>query len=221
MVRAVGAWVVCFKKPRNVQEHEGIQQSLKAVAEVVAHHNGAYGVGEPLLLAVGMKQSISPSLEVGKDEWEDVCRENGAWEWIDGERSGEERRKGVMEVQTNEFGERVGVARLREALEAHEWEGESADGLEGGLDLKGEGKYGFDAEAAQMEREMMGLKLAMNGDDGEEVIGVEDDVGDDGVQELENMMLKMQAVRDMGADMPEAERKRFADKALKDVIKTL
>ena len=110
----------------------------------------------------------------------------------------------------------MGISRLKEALEAHEWEGDSADDVPEELDLGSED--GFGAEAAQMEREMMGLKTAVN-DGGE--IEDDGDGGDDDVEELENMMLKVQAIKDMGADMPEAERKRFAAKAVRDVMKTL
>ena len=73
---------------------------------------------------------------------------------------------------------------------------------------------GFGAETAEVEREMMGLKMAVNEAEGSE------EGGDEGVEELENMMLKMQAIKDMGADMPESERKKFAAKAVKDVMKT-
>lgn len=72
---------------------------------------------------------------------------------------------------------------------------------------------GFGAEAAEVEREMMGLKMAVNG--AEE----SDEGGDEGVEELENMMLKMQAIKDMGADMPESERRKLAAKAVRDVMK--
>lgn len=62
---------------------------------------------------------------------------------------------------------------------------------------------------------MMGLKMAVNGAE-------ESDKGrDEGVEELENMMLKMQAIKDMGADMPEHERRKFAAKAVRDVMKDL
>lgn len=62
---------------------------------------------------------------------------------------------------------------------------------------------------------MMGLKMAVNGAEGS------DEGGDEGVEELENMMLKMQAIKDMGADMPEHERRKFAAKAVRDVMKDL
>ena len=64
---------------------------------------------------------------------------------------------------------------------------------------------------------MMGLKLAVQGEEE----GEAEDGGDEGVEELESIMLKMQAVKDMGADMPEAERRRFAARAVRDVMKNI
>ena len=64
--------------------------------------SGDSGSGGPLLLAVGMRQSVSPSLEMEGEEWEDFCRECGVgWEWIDGEIGdlGEGEKEG-----RNEFG---------------------------------------------------------------------------------------------------------------------
>ena len=74
---------------------------------------------------------------------------------------------------------------------------------------------GFGAEAADLEREVTGLKLAVNGAEGC------DDGADEGVEELENVMLKIQAIKDMGADMPECERRKFAARAVRDAMKAL
>ena len=81
---------------------------MKTIKEVVEWHSGdwnenANGGSEALLLAVGMRQSISPCLEIGGEEWEDLCRECGAWEWIDGEVA-EPVDSGTAAVQRNEFG---------------------------------------------------------------------------------------------------------------------
>ena len=56
-----------------------------------------------LLLAVGMQQGGSPRVEMGGEEWEDLCGEAGGWEWIDGEveEGGDGEREGG---QRNEFG---------------------------------------------------------------------------------------------------------------------
>lgn len=62
---------------------------------------------------------------------------------------------------------------------------------------------------------MKGLTMAVNDED-------KSGEGDnEGVEELENTILKVQAIKDMGADMPEAQRRRFAAKAVRDVLKTM
>ena len=62
---------------------------------------------------------------------------------------------------------------------------------------------------------MVGLSMAVRGEDGS------GEGAEDGVEELESTMLKVQAIKDMGADMPDAERRRFAARAVRDVMKTL
>ena len=122
--------------------------------------------------------------------------------------------------------EKTGIPRLLEALEANEWESSSGalnteldvDGLPDELGMEDDG---FGAEAAQVEREMVGLKMAVQGEEGVGSDHEEGDGGDEEVQELENMILKMQAIKDMGADMPEAEKRKFAKRAVSDVMKTL
>ena len=74
---------------------------------------------------------------------------------------------------------------------------------------------GLGAEAAELEEEMTGLKLAVNGAEGC------DEGADEGVEKLENMIQRLQAIKDMGADMPASERRMFAAKAVKDVMKAL
>ena len=113
--------------------------------------------------------------------------------------------------------EKVGIARLKEALEAHEWDAGVGDGDVDDLEEELGIEDGFGAEAAEVQREMVGLKMAVRREEGEE----EGDGADEGVEELENMMLKMQAIKDMGADMPEGERRKFAARAVRDVMKTI
>lgn len=62
---------------------------------------------------------------------------------------------------------------------------------------------------------MMGLKMAVDEAEGS------NNGDDEGVEELENMMLRMQAIKDMGADMPEHERRKFVAKAVRDVMRDL
>lgn len=251
----MGAWVLCFSKPRTGEELSALQAVLAAVSAVVERHCGgsehSYSCGpvEPLLLAVGVQQTITPSLEVGGEEWEDLCRECGGWEWIDGS-VGDKMEVGVgggvglgwreekttqVEDGVNEYGEKIGMARLEEALEAHEWDGPGGDDFEGLDDLgldddDDDAGLGFGEEAMEAQMELWGMQSDVR-EEGqrrqEEQVEKADEeqgrseIGDQDVQELETMMLKMQAVRDMGADMAEGERKKFAAKAVREVLKKM
>ena len=136
----------------------------------------------------------------------------------------------------------MGLDRLKEALEANDWEvgddlGEdiTVEDLDEG-DQEAEGSIGFDINAAEMEEEMAGMKRAIYaGGLGEEEDEEEADQ-DQEVEKLQAMIGKMQAVRgklpvssirtrltqlDMGADLPETERKKLAAKAVSEVMKIL
>lgn len=212
VVQAVGAWIACFRKPKEKADLDTTRNLLATIHEVVSNHTSSgYATSEPLLLAVGTQRTISPGLEVTDEEWENLCMDCGSWEWIDGELDGKVEWKGEGKKERNEFGERRGIERLKEALEACEWEGVDVDNISDDLGLEN----GFSAETAEVEREMMELKMTVNGAEGS------DEGADEGVEELENTMLKMQAIKDMGADMPESERKKFAAKAVRDVMRAL
>ncbi|PLB38212.1 adaptin-binding domain-containing protein [Aspergillus candidus] len=145
----------------------------------------------------------------------------------------------------NSFGEYQGMTRIREVLETHDWNGSSEtvsgdvgvghdDDLEKyllGLDGDGEGSdiddedTGFGLEVNELEREMVGLRMAIEkgGDVGldSEIEGGEDDEDEDDlrVDSLGGLMLRMQAIKDMSAELPEQERKRFAARAVRDIMK--
>ncbi|MCJ1298677.1 hypothetical protein MMC08_001467 [Hypocenomyce scalaris] len=211
VVRAIGAFVLVFRKPVADSDLEDIKSLLGAVNEVIEKGGGYTWDG--VKLAVGLKQGVAPNLQLAEEEWEGICREDGGWEWVDGELEGSGR---------GEFGELTGIARLKEALETNDWEGGDNDelGLEG-LDFgEADRDEGFDAEAAEVEREMFEMRRAIyEPGEGQEEEGIADEVEDSKVEELESMMLQMQAIRDMGLDMPEPERKKFAAKAVRDIMK--
>ncbi|EKD20456.1 uncharacterized protein L3040_004256 [Drepanopeziza brunnea f. sp. 'multigermtubi'] len=219
VLSVLGAFVVCFKKPVDEAGLEEVKSLLEGVGEVVKEGCGLSWEG--VCLAVGMKQSATPYLEKSHEEWEDVCQEYG-FEFVDFEAKGR-----------NEYSEPLGMDRLKEALEANDWEG--SDELGDAIDLDGleeddsddAASIGFGlgaADKAEMEKEMRGMKMDIyagsisgGGDDR----GDAEEPSDKDVEDLQAMMLKMQAVRDLGADMPEAERKRFAAKAVNDIMKKL
>ena len=91
--------------------------------------------------------------------------------------------------------EKVGIARMKEALEANDWDG-ADEGI--GFDNEDDGEDGFGEEVAEVEREVLGMRLAVDGEEGEDEEEEEEDEGEESqVRELEGMMLKMQAVKGM------------------------
>jgi hypothetical protein len=102
--------------------------------------------------------------------------------------------------------EPLGMDRLKEALEANDWEG--SDELGDAIDLAGleddsddAASIGFGlgaADKAEMEKEMRGMKMDIyagsisGGGDGS---GGAEEPSDKDVEDLQAMMLKMQAVR--------------------------
>lgn len=123
----------------------------------------------------------------------------------------------------------MGIARVQEVLETHQWSSSTSDELEQDLEslsLRGdeEATGGFTLEANELEREMAGLRLAINSNRDNDDIGEEfKETGDDSLQveQLEGLMLRVQAIKEMGADLPDQERKRFAAKAIKDIMKDI
>lgn len=215
-----------------------IRDTLTAIHKVITHHqetaSDRYTTvdSEPLLLVVGMSQSLRPLLEISNDEWEDLGLDCGGWQWIDSEATGK-----------NEFGEKLGLERLQEALGANEWDGgdlgaDETD-LEQELGLR-ENENTFDNDIALERDDFVGIREAILGQD---ALEEEDTDGDAQVEELESMMLKMQAIKGLsrsyaidtkvntadpirrrvekGAGMAEDDRKRLAAKAIRDIMKTI
>ena len=218
---------------------ENIRLTLRTIHNMISHHTlSSYSAPEPLLLALAMPNSSTPTLEIEEEEWEDLGRECGGWEYIDGgiplSSAGDGSKvagKGKGDRRTNQYGEKVGMDRLVEALEANEWESGAGGGLDE-LDDDGEGEEmkGIPGQDQGLEGELEfvgddaqeGTELREGLLDGKDGGGNEADTGgDEDVMALESMMLKMQAVKEMGADMPEAERKRFAAKAVREVMKNV
>jgi hypothetical protein len=130
-----------------------------------------------------------------------------------------------------------GMARIREVLETHDWAApesdEPDDDLEEQLLGLDEGA-GFNLEVNQLEREMLGLRMAVErgGEDEEK-----DD--EDRVEAMDELMLRVQGIKgmysiiwhlqsagsadylDMSAELPENERKRFAARAVRDIMKEI
>ncbi|KAF9889766.1 hypothetical protein FE257_007072 [Aspergillus nanangensis] len=123
-----------------------------------------------------------------------------------------------------------GLRRVREVLETHDWtpafggdDDEEYEAMLNGLKEGGEDNT-FGGEVAQVEREMMGLRFALErGGDGYTENADDDyDVGDDDdVEQIESLMLRLKAMRDMSDGLPENDRKRFAAQTIRDLMKEM
>ncbi|KAL2263686.1 hypothetical protein VTK26DRAFT_5629 [Humicola hyalothermophila] len=168
------------------------------------------------------------------DEWEDLCAECGLeFVHVPARQAGGGKGKGPAddEDKRNQFGERTGIARVLEALQANDWSGAGMGGNEReglGDDEEDDDDGEFDPESLDFgfdKEDFVGLRKAIwnGGEDGEGPRGEEEEegLGDEDVQKLERMMLKLQAVRDATAGLPEEQRKRMAKRAVGEVMREL
>lgn len=223
VIQAVGAWIYVFRKPVTHDDLANIKATIEAIKAVIEKACGDYWDGT--CLAIGTKQSTTTSLRLEGEEWEDFCQEQ-RFEYIDAEAKGR-----------NEYGEPVGMERMKEALETTEWKGDAElefDDFED-IDDFGDGADwdGLAGEQAEMNIELLGMKTALG--EGSFQAGEEEEQ----VEEMGRMMSRLMAIKgkilvlcgnvvkkydvdiltiDTTAAMPEQERKKFAAKAVKDFM---
>ncbi|KAH0497912.1 hypothetical protein TgHK011_005194 [Trichoderma gracile] len=186
------------------------------------------------------------------DEWDELCSEFGM-EFV-------QLKSGQKEK--NEFGEKTGIPRVKEALESNDWEqlndgpvsnfGETRsdksndadeanfdpESLDFGVDrsdfeglrmaIWNTGQLDTDindpASAKQGEAEQSRVsKVGAGSAAAVDIHGeAEDrDLDDEDVAKVEKMMRKLQAAREMGEGMGEAQRRRLAAKAVEEVMREL
>lgn len=94
------------------------------------------------------------------------------------------------------------MPRVKEVLETHDWSAADDDGLENDLEeellgLDKEGGSGFGLEVNELEREMLGLRMAIErgGGDGDSDGDGEEDGEEDKVESMEGLIMRMQSLR--------------------------
>lgn len=131
---------------------------------------------------------------------------------------------------------------MREALEATDWEGEDDfEGVDDFGDFDGfDHDDGFGEMEGDMGTELLGLREALReiGEDGEPHGGLDDEsreglLGHDGVhgdgigeeeeevEEMERLMQRVLAIKETGSAMEEDERKKFAKRAVSELMKEI
>lgn len=202
----------CFRKPQDGSISRDVEKVLKAIQDVSEELVG-YGA-DVVMLAVAVPDSKGTvgSDDANHGEWEDLCLQY-AFEYVDYAGKG-----------TNEFREKTGFERLKEALEANEWAltatSEDEFDLED-LDLSAEDDlHGFARDEAEMTAELFGMKAALAGSDFEP--DSEDYIPpsqqESQVEDLDRLMGKLLAVREQSTDLPEAQRKRMTAQAVRDLM---
>ncbi len=209
VVEAVGAWIYCFRRPSNEAINEDVKGMMQTIQEVAEEHIGY--TTDTVMLAVAVpdiRKDVSLD-HVDHSDWEDLCIEHG-FEYID------YAGKGM-----NEFREKTGFERLKEALEANEWAatGDDEDDLD--LDrLDFENGNDFARDEAEMTAELFGMKAALMDielePDADDIMPQTDEAKE--VDSLERLMGKLLAVKEQSADLPEAQRKRLAAQAVKELM---
>ena len=176
VLAALGAFIYTFSASRPLP---AIKTTLSSLQRIV----GTSFDGVCLAVATGPLPSSSSA-----DDLEDLCIAAG-FEYISFAASGK-----------NEYGEAVGVDRVREALEANDWDGEGAGSDDEGSDGEDGSELGLKAE------EMVGL-MADEEDEEKEV------------ERVEAAMAKLVMLKEMGDDVSKEERRRIAQAAIRELMK--
>jgi hypothetical protein len=206
---------------------------------------------QPVKLDAVEKAKVLKRLEKLVEKFEDKCHEMGVfgWDfvWWDGVADpagnvpqievGDETKVGSVKESSdakgtgrNEFGEKLGIERVREVLEGVDWsitpsltanaDDEGNDNDEDDFNVFGGGKYkGLDAE---LQQEMMGLKLSIM-DEGETKRS--GNVGEEGedisIDQMSALMERVVAIRDAGADMEKGDREQYAKREVEKFMREL
>lgn len=247
---ALGGVVVVFALAEGGGAKARAKELVAHVGRVVREGLGGWE-WDGVLLAIGVgtgrkHEAVgSEDEEVVIDEWEDVCAEWGL-EFVH-VHDGDGNSDGDGSGDRNEFGERMGIPRALEALQANDWSaaGRVGDGAEdddgdddefgplktAGEDEEGESNAEFDPESMGFgfdRADFVGLRKAIwaagrtdGGGEGDGDGDGDEEIGDEDVQVMERMMVKLQAVRDRSAGMPEEQRRRMAKQAVDEVMKEI
>ena len=120
----------------------------------------------------------------------------------------------------NEFGEKLGMARVIEVLEGIDWAvttgGNDDEDDEDTSDILGNDRFkGLDHE---LQQEMLGLKLSMLDDD---QMGEPSEGEDISAEQMDELKSRVLAIRDTVAGMPQEQKEAFAKREIDRIMRDL
>ncbi|KOS17125.1 Increased recombination centers protein 6 [Escovopsis weberi] len=224
------------KGPDTHAEPEDLRGLLRHVGSVVRDGLGGWE-WDGVRLAVGVGEGEA-------DEWEELCAAAGLeYVQLPAQRfNAGDPQSGFDGSQLNGFGEKTGVARIREALEANDWELEPSTldefgHLEAGVEHDDDddddngGTLGFGIDDSDLQSLRKAIWDSGPGGDAptddaaeaeaEAAADENGNLGDEDVAKVERMVRRLQAAREMGEGMGEAQRRRLAARAVKEVMQDL
>jgi hypothetical protein len=246
--------------PSTPAEKVSLMEYMSAVNEIkdaIEDIGGGRDVGSLFVLQPSVPASEGDGKEVVKrleglvEKFEDKCHEMGVFGWDfvawDGVPPVPSEPGAEILPKRNQYGEKQGLARISEVLEAVNWAASPAAGTledDGGKDdddadfdvFSGIKYAGLDAE---LQQEMMGLKLSMlethNTTDceGQKGTGVglglasEPDPGpgqdgeDMSIEQMSKLMERVVAIKEAGSEMGVEERQQFARREVQRLMKEL
>lgn len=209
----------------NVCVQDNIRNALSTIQRTVDRHLSSSNVAlDPLFILLVGPAMKAPSVGLEGIEWETLGMETGSWEFIDSSLGSFIcQEDGGMKGCIDEDGGKVGLPRLREALEAHIWNagGSRQDQnpdfaeIEEALLLDQTEINDAGVALSDLRKGLLTEQCPLEGE-AEAATG-----SDREVQSLDSMMAEMQAVKDMIANLPLDERRKVAARAVSGVLKSL
>ena len=176
------------------------------------------------------------------DKFEDKCQEMGVFGWDFVCWDGTNERKEMIDpendvpegeddpLKRNFFGERVGIARVKEVLEGVDWSitpsltddptNEDEHDNPDEFNVFGGDRYkGLDAE---LQQEMMGLKLSMMDAQGSQhTEGAQQEGEDMSIDQMSALMERVVAIRETGSEMDKGDRENYAKREVEKIMREL
>ena len=233
-VRAViGGIILLLPASSKSRESEDVimqyVQAVNSLREAIEDESG----GRDVAAAIVVQSVASKATESLKDseqyleKLEDKCQEVNIFGWDFVACNGTSE---VPQDDKSKFGEKTGLPRLIEVLEAVDW---SVAPQLSESDLGNEwdtphsptliGDPGFSPLDAELQQEMMGLKMSMLEDDSDKSAAktIEGSDEDMSVEQMSALMERVVAIKAAGADMPDVEREKFAKREVDKIMTEL